>query len=388
MTETEDFLVTLLVRRLFHHHEQHRGAGLRHLVTVDEGVLSFRHRADTISGRASLSSLQGMGREMGISFYVTTNALRLTDEGLRSNVYLTAAFRPANGDDAAQLKRALSLNDGQTEYLNQLPRGEVILKIGRVPHPIIATFDQLPKTIDDGAYERAQARTREYLAAKKGITGQQPALPAPPRLLPAAEAPKIALNTNEKKLLRYVGEHRVVLTTECSLHPQQLIRAKKKLLALDLIAEEKITARSRRGGQANALAITPAGSSWLGVSTGGAGTGGLQHQYCVRKLLEAIPGASREVALNGKRVDVLFVYGSEHAWVASIAGIAPNAGDHVAIEVEVSDPTKTARSNIEKNRAAGVALTLIAVLPQEVDRTRAALAGATVVNVFDLLERV
>jgi hypothetical protein len=97
MTETEDFLVTYLVRRLFHHHEQHRGTGLRHLVTVDEGVLSFRNRADTISGRASLSSLQGMGREMGISFYVSTNALRLTDESLRSNVYLTAAFRPQTG---------------------------------------------------------------------------------------------------------------------------------------------------------------------------------------------------------------------------------------------------------------------------------------------------
>lgn len=390
MTETEDFLVTLLVRRLFHYHEQHRGTGLRHLVTVDEGVLSFRNRADTITGRASLSSLQGMGRSMGISFYVTTNALRLTDEGLRSNVYLTAAFRPANGEDASHLKRALSLNDTQTAYLNQMPRGEVLLKIGRVPHPIIATFDAIPTTRDDGAYERAQARTREYVAArtaaaKEEVTRQQPALPAPPRLLPAAEEPKIALNTNEEKLLRFIGEHRVVLTTECDLHPQVLMRAKKKLLTLGLITEERITARQGRGGQANALGLTPSGTSWLRLTTGGAGGGGLQHQYLARQLIEYIPGAAREVSLGGKRVDVLVTYTDEHAWIAAVAGIAPNDGEHVAIEVEVSQPQKTAPSNIEKNRAAGVAFTITAVLPSEVGRTRAALPDAIVVNIFDLL---
>lgn len=401
MTETEDFLVTYLVRRLFHYHEQHRGTGLRHLVAVDEGVLSFRHRADTISGRASLSSLQGMGREMGISFYVSTNALRLTDESLRSNVYLTAAFRPANGDDANHLKRALSLNDAQTQYVSAMPRGEVVLKIGRIANPVLAVFDPLPKITDDQAYVRAQERTREFLArtaaAKEGVTGQRPALPAPPRLLPAAghhEVPRntrIALNTNEEKLLRFIGEHRIVLTTECELHPQLLIRAKKKLLTLGLITQAKITARAGRGGQANALALTTAGCAWLRLTPGGAGGGGLQHQYLVRKLIEAIPGAEREVSLVGKRVDILFTYTHEHAWIATITGIALNTGDHVAIEVEVSDPTKTAPSNVEKNTAAGVRLTLIAVLPGARERTSDALAQlahhAIVINVFDLLRR-
>jgi RecA/RadA recombinase len=402
MTETEDFLVTYLIRRLFHYHEQHRGTGLRHLVAVDEGVLSFRHRADTISGRASLSSLQGMGREMGISFYVSTNALRLTDESLRSNVYLTAAFRPANGDDANHLKRALSLSDDQTEYVSAMPRGEVVLKIGRIAHPILAVFDPLPSTVDPNAYEQARERTREFLArtaaAKEGVTGQRPALPAPPRLLPAAGHPevplnttRIALNTNEEKLLRFIGEHRVVLTTECDLHPQLLTRAKKKLLTLGLITEAKITARAGRGGQANALALTTAGCAWLRLTPGGAGGGGLQHQYLVRKLIETIPGAAREVSLAGKRVDLLFTYTDEHAWIGTITGIALNTGDHVAIEVEVSDPAKTAPVNVEKNAAAGVRLTLIAVLPGARERTSAALAPlahhAIVINVFDLLRR-
>jgi hypothetical protein len=341
---------------------------------------------------------------MGISFYVSTNALRLTDESLRSNVYLTAAFRPANGDDANHLKRALSLSDDQTEYVSAMPRGEVVLKIGRIAHPVLAVFDPLPKITDNQAYLRAQERTREFLArtaaAREGMTGQRPALPAPPRLLPAAghhEVPfntRIALNTNEEKLLRFIGEHRVVLTTECALHPQLLIRAKKKLLTLGLITEAKITARAGRGGQANALALTTAGCAWLRLTPGGAGGGGLQHQYLVRKLIEAIPGAAREVPLGGKRVDVLFTYTDAHAWLATInPTIALNTGEHVAIEVEVSDPAKTAPINAEKNAAAGVRLTLIAVLPGARERTSAALAQLApelrattiVVNVFDLL---
>src|SRR5688572_12369277 len=53
--------------------------------------------------------------------------------------------------------------------------------------------------------------------------------------------------------------------------------------------------------------------------------------------------------------------------------IALNTGDHVAIEVEVSDPAKTAPSNAEKNAAAGVRLTLISVLPGPHERTSEAL---------------
>lgn len=121
------------------------------------------------------------------------------------------------------------------------------------------------------------------------------------------------------------------------------------------------------------------------LTTGGAGDGGLQHQYLVRKLIEHIPSAAREVSLGGKRVDVLVTYTDEHAWITAVAGIAPKDGDHIGIEVEVSQPEKTAPSNIEKNRAAGVAFTIIAVLPAEVNRTRTALRDAIVVNIFDLL---
>ena len=373
-----------------------------HVVIVDEGRDAFAEHANTIKGRSLLSDLQGTGRGMDISFFVATNALRLTDEGLRSNVFFTAAFRPANGDDATTLKRALALTEAQTAYLSAMPRGEVVVKLAGQP-PILATFDPLPNTVDQDAYEQARERTRAFLlahqtaAARGGVTGQRPALPAPPRLLTAAGHPevslntRIALNTNEEKLLRFIGEHRVVLTTECELHPQLLIRAKKKLLTLGVITEAKINARQGRGGQANALALTPSGCAWLRLPPGGAGGGGLQHQYLVRKLIETIPGAAREVSLGGKRVDVLFTYTDEYAWIATITGIALNTGDHVAIEVEVSDPAKTAPVNVEKNAAAGVRLTLIAVLPEARERTSDALAQlahhAIVINVFDLLRR-
>jgi len=361
-----------------------------HAVIADEGRNEFAIDASTIRGRSPLSDLQGMGRSMQIAFYVATNALRLTDEGLRSNTFLPIAFRPANGEDAMLLQRVLNLTDEQTAYLSTMPRGEAIVKLAGQP-AFLATFDPLPANADEASYERARARTREFLlAAREAVTGQQPAFPAPPRLLPAAGLPetspnRIALNTNEEKLLRFIGEHKVVLTTECDLHPQQLTRAKQKLLTLGMITEERITARSGRGGQASALAPTPSGCAWLRLTPGGAGGGGLQHQYLVRKLIENIPGAQREVSLDGKRVDVLFTATSEHAWLRNALGIALNTGDHIAIEVEVSDPTKTAPSNLAKNRAAGVTHTIIAVLPADVERTRAALPGTIVVNIFDLL---
>jgi hypothetical protein len=106
-------------------------------------------------------------------------------------------------------------------------------------------------------------------------------------------------------------------------------------------------------------------------------------------------GAEREVSLNGKRVDILFTHTNEHYWLSTIDPlIALINGDHIAIEVEVSDPAKTAPSNIEKNAAAGVCLTIVAVLPAHVEYTSEALRAqlspellttTTVVNVFDLL---
>lgn len=57
------------------------------------------------------------------------------------------------------------------------------------------------------------------------------------------------------------------------------------------------------------------------------------------------------------------------------SGISLHNGDLIALEVETSDPTKTAPNNSLKNIEAGISLTLIAVLPKHLSPTRRALAA-------------
>jgi hypothetical protein len=392
-TAAEELIATWLIELRFSYNRTHGIRNLNTLALLDESLLLFHE--DTISGSASLGSTFPLLREFGIAAVVTANHYRSLPASVRANLGTHVVMNLSDAGDGRELGQTLGLSREQQEWVNgHLTLGQCVIKLPIWHHAVLATFDPLTveKTVSAGVWEDAEARTlrlarpESTAAAREGVTRQQPALPASPRLVPAAEeSPSIALNTNEETLLRFIGEHRVVLTTECDLHPQLLTRAKKKLLSLGLIAEEKITARAGRGGQANALGLSASGAAWLRLTPGGAGGGHLQHQFLVRKLLERIAGAQREVSLGGKRVDVLFTYTTEHAWIASIAGIALNSGDPVAIEVEVSDPTKTAPVNLTKNHAAGVALTIIAVLPNEVERSRASLRDATVVNVFDLL---
>lgn len=396
-TAAEELIATWLIELRFSYNRIHGIRTLNTVALLDESLLLFHE--DTISGNAALGSTFPLLREFGIAAVVTANHYRSLPASVRANLATHIVMNLSDSGDARELSQTLGLSREQQEWLGgHLTLGQCVIKLPTWHHAILATFDPLTieKSVPSAAWQtaiertNALARPEHTAAAKEGLTGQQPALPAPPREVSAAEIPynTIALNTSEETLLRFIGEHRVVLTTECDLHPQLLIRAKKKLLTLGLITEEKITARAGRGGQANALGLTAAGAAWLRLTPGGAGGGGLQHQYLVRKLIERITGAQREVSLNGKRVDILFAYTAAHAGIATASKIAPNAGDPVAIEVEVSDPAKTAPSNIEKNRAAGVRHTIVAVLPQQLERTRAALAGATVVNIFDLVERV
>lgn len=400
-TEVEDFLTQWLLELRFSYNRAHDRRALNTFVLLDESNLLVHDR--TIAEQAPLVTTFPLLREFGISVALTAANYQAVPLPIRSSLYLQIAMNLTDAKEANDIARTFGFTEPQRAYLDtKLTRGICIAKLGdQWKHPILARVEPITitKTVDPTAWRAALQRTNALArsappvlvtaAAREGVTGQQPALPAPPRLLPAAGHPelslntRIALNTNEEKLLRFIGEHRVVLTTECDLHPQLLIRAKKKLLMLGLITQAKITARAGRGGQASALGLTPSGCAWLNLSPGGAGGGGLQHQYLVRKLLETIPGAQREVSLDGKRVDVLVTYTSEHAWMTSVTGIAFRDSDHVGIEVELSDPTK--RSNIEKNRIAGVTHTIVAVLPQQLARARAAVRDATVLNIFDLL---
>lgn len=376
-----------------------------HLVIADEGRGPFAQDANTIKGYSTLSDLQGTGRSAGLSFYVLTNALALTDRGLRSNVFLTAAFRPANGEDAALLQRTLGLTDEQTMYLQAMPRGEAIVKIGGAP-AFLAIFDPLPETLDARAYERARERTHATLNAKRrapttvGLTAaaregayRQPAPAEPSPSASHANAapllkPKIALNENAERLLVYCAQHGVVLTTQAfqdlELHPQAGTRAKRQLLDLALIEEERITIRKGRGGTAVAIRPTAPGYERAAIKRHGTrGGDSIQHEYLVRALAKCISGARMDARAGSKACDLLIPYNAtHHARLATILGITPTDGSLLAIEVEVSDPHRTAPRNVSRNNEAGVAHTIIATMAP----LRRKVAGVISVDVFALME--
>jgi hypothetical protein len=80
-----------------------------------------------------------------------------------------------------------------------------------------------------------------------------------------------------------------------------------------------------------------------------------------------------------KQIDIVVSYNAQHHDVLFHAlfdlgtplapMIAPNEGDLIGIEVEVSAAEKTGTTNVEQNHAAGIALNVIAVLPKAVRKT-------------------
>lgn len=72
----------------------------------------------------------------------------------------------------------------------------------------------------------------------------------------------------------------------------------------------------------------------------------------------------------------------DHAHLAAILGITPADGTLVVIEIEVSDPDRTAMRNLSRNGAAGIAHTIIATMSPLRRKT----PGTIVVDVFPLLE--
>jgi hypothetical protein len=103
----------------------------------------------------------------------------------------------------------------------------------------------------------------------------------------------------------------------------------------------------------------------------------------VRHLAALIPKATIDTRVGTKAIDILIPFNAaRHERLASFLSITPAEGDLIAIEVEVSSPEKTARSNVEKNAAAGVAHTIIATTTPLRHKPK----GAILIDVFELLE--
>lgn len=406
-TEVDEFIFAYLIHLLFlFQRSRAQRPELSHLIQMDEGILSWNRNANTkIEGMPLLSYLQSMIREFGIGMLVSTTSVHLLDPLLKSNTFIRIALNVTDHFEASEIARSFGLTDRQREYFQRgMTRGHCIIKFAdEWRHPILAAYppDTQSKTVSLAAWEEARRRTHVLIppspppivltAAAREKNGQ-PATAAPsPSALHAVAAPlttRIALNTHADALLTHTARVGVALTTEAfrdlDLHPQAGTRAKKQLLDLALIEEERITIRRGRGGTAVAIRPTTSGYDRAGVKRHGTrGGDSLQHQWLIHALAKRISGARIDARAGSKACDLLIPYNSaEHQQLASILGIAPNDGEHVAIEVEVREPDRTAPRNIARNGDAGIAHTVIATMTP----LRRTPPGAVVVDVFNLLE--
>lgn len=409
-TEVDEFIFAYLIHLLFLYQRSraHRPE-LSHLIQMDEGILSWNRNPSTkIEGMPLLSYLQSMIREFGIGMLISTTSVHLLDPLLRSNTFTRIALNVTDHFEASEIARSFGLSDRQREYFQRgLTRGECIIKFADDwTHPILASYPRNTesKIVSAVAWETARRRTAALVpppplpviltpAAREGTNGQPATVERPsPSAAHANAAPlirkQVALNTHAERLLTYCARHGVVITSEAfrdlELHPQAGTRAKKHLLDLGLIEEERITIRRGRGGTAVALRPTASGYLRAGIKRHGTrGGDSIQHEYLVRALATRISGARIDARAGTKACDVLIPYNdAQHPRLAGLLGTTPRDGDFIAIEVEVSDPERTAPRNIARNTDAGIAHTIIATMAP----LRRTVPGTIVVDVFALLE--
>jgi len=420
LTELDEFLFAYLTTHLYVHH---RAQGLRntltHLIVLDEGLASFSSRNQhRITGTPLLTGPLGMSREFGIGYLITTNNLTTTDPIVRSNTS-TKILMPIEDTDHREATNTFGLKDDQAEYLRTgFTRGECLIRIAhRTPTPVLAVHPvvKIDKVVRLADWQEVLRRTEKMTPPEPVPAVQLPRPPSYPTTQPApAAAPpaprpegateqrknaehrtpgdtrerSVALSDTEERFLRAIVERILPATThyeKLGLHPQTGTTAKEKLLSLGLITEEKIVVRSGRGGTALALIPTTAGSKRSGIQPpkGTRGGDSVQHQYLVQEFAAALPKSTIECMVGTKSVDLLIAYNTKdhgrlrdyltaHRVIAKRIApndIALNDGGLIAIEVEVSDPLKTAPANVERNHEAGIALTIVAVLPKTLATT-------------------
>lgn len=428
--EPEEFLITFLLHHLYLYRRAHSHRdGLRNLVVMDEGLLVWRKHPASIDQTPLLSLLVGQVREYGIGMLIVSNTLTGLDPVLRANIHTHLALNPSSSAETTEVATTLGLTTEQRAYLEfELTRGHAILRCtDTYRQPLLVQIPPLrfPKTVTAEDWDRALQRT----ALLTPPAPEEPSTPLPatdePRLLlpapaslpprrepraddvrvaPNAPAPHkpvatpqvIALNTHEERLLAYLCEHPLTPATTAynalGLPPQTGTSAKQKLLTLALLREDQIVIRQGRGGTALALRPTPAGYERAGKKPprGTRGGDSAQHEYLVRELSAHLPGSTLETTLGTKSIDLLVRLDHQHHQL--ITSITRHAhaittsgdshqeappvqeGDLLAIEVEVSDPLTTGTANVQKNHEAGIARTLLAVLPKHVTTTIAGLA--------------
>ena len=304
--------------------------------------------------------------------------------------------------EVEEISRTFGLNQEQKKYLEkQITKGEAILKFSDgCKEPILLTFPPLPygKDVSPEQYHEAKQRILKCVPEQQvplEIQGPSTTMPVETDTAPQlneSQPPKIQLNDQEKMLLNCIATTLQPATAhykKLKLHAATGNKFKKHLLTLQLIAEHTILVRSGKGSSANVLFPTENAFNYLGLkkSKGTKGGDSPQHQYLVRSLADLIPDSQLEFKLGQKSMDLfLCLTRAKHqALVEAIKSsiifyIADKdnghqeifymetkgpASNYVAIEIECSNPEKTGPANIQKNAEAGIALTILGLLPAE-----------------------
>lgn len=391
---------------LYQLRRQHRGT-LSTLVVIDEALVALGRSANTPDGRTPVSHIENLARELGIGLVVLTTNLRLTDELIQSNAGTVISLKTNGGSETAIAARTLGLTPEQAAlHQTQLAPGLGVVRLNSWGHPILAGFDPPPigfsKTVNAQDWSDAIHRT-DSLAPRTATTNENSVQFSPKAFLPPAEPSEppaepthdtsptrtIALGNMPEALLRSAVK-RIATTTAhyaaLDLHPQEGTRAKKTLVTHGFVIEERIVVRSGRGGTALALVPTSSGvaRSGLKLPRGTRGGDSVQHRYLIQELATALD-ATVETLVGEKAIDLLLrAASSGHRVLRDFlqktatnesfdASKMLDEASLLAIEVEVSDPPKTAPANVRRNHENGIALTIIAVLPKVLDATKRAL---------------
>jgi hypothetical protein len=120
----------------------------------------------------------------------------------------------------------------------------------------------------------------------------------------------------------------------------------------------------------------------------------VQHSFCVFELSRRIPGSTIEEYLGAKPVYLCSPFNTElhepfYRAVTLLTGKTPHLedGDIIAVEIEISAPSRSGVRNAAKNTTAGVALTILAVADREPELLALSLPPtAIVLDVYALLD--
>jgi hypothetical protein len=377
-TEIEDFITTYLLELRFACHRHNRTTQPTTLALIDEALLLLHDHG--IKHEPAILSSFPLYRQYRLAVLFTANTFQRVPPLVVANTYTKVILNLTDHRDTSAVSQMLGLNREQEHFLDKkLSRGQAIVRFSDGwREPLLATLDA-PRTAKDATdeeWQEAKNRTdrRSRTPRPTTIESAKPQeSPTPIEERPIPTPGTGLLNRNERALLHYILEHEPILISEAitdiPLHPQQAARALKKLMDLQLASTEPIIARRGRGGKANAISATNHAATLLDTSRmrQSRGQTSAQHRFLATRIAQRIEGAQIEVDLNGKSVDILVMHATAQRLVPLIARLANQQislrdGELIAIEIETSDPAKTALVNITKNRERGVALTVIATI--------------------------